>query len=113
MFTGKAERPYALDVRRTSPNCQARARLVDAAKVQPSEAKGWKLNDVVRIPSKDCAGLQAVVEIWRKPSTAQPIGLDAQGRARVYLQDAKANAAKAPAPPAYAARMRTEGKACR
>lgn len=112
-FTGDAAAPYRIAPARTSPNCQARARLVDAAKVQPSEAKGWKLNDVVRIPSKDCAGLQAVVEIWRKPSTAQPIGLDAQGRARVYLQDAKANASKAPAPPAYAARMRTEGKVCR
>ncbi|HEY4581957.1 MAG TPA: hypothetical protein VIG88_03700 [Lysobacter sp.] len=112
-FTGDAAAPYRIAPARTSPNCQARARLVDATKAQPSEAKGWKLNDVVRIPSKDCTGLQAVVEIWRKPSSTQPPKLDAQGRARIYLQDAKADAAKAPAPPAYAAVMRTEGKACR
>ncbi|HEY4582433.1 MAG TPA: hypothetical protein VIG88_06150 [Lysobacter sp.] len=112
-FTGDPAAPYRLTPARTSPDCQARARLVDAAKVRPSEAKGWKLNDVVRIPSKDCAGLQAVVEIWRKPSSARPIALDAQGRARVYLQDAKANTSKAPAPPAYAAVMRTDGRACR
>ena len=111
-FTGDPAAPYRLTPARTSPDCQARARLVDAAKVQPSEAKGWKLNDVARIPSKDCAGLQAVVSIWRKPSSAQPPKLDAQGRARIYLQDAKAAAAKVPTVATYAAALAMEGRAC-
>lgn len=112
-FTGDPSTPYRIAPVRSSPTCQARARLVDGAKAQPSEAKGWKLNDVVRIPSKDCAGLQAVVEIWRKPSAGAPMALDAQGRARLYLKDAKADAARAPAPAMYAANLRTEGAACR
>lgn len=111
-FTGDAGNPYRFEPVRSSPTCQARARLVDAAKAKPSEATGWKLNDVVRIPSKDCAGLQAVVEIWRRPSGAKGLDLDAQGRARIYLKDAKAAAARPPAVAMYAAVPTLEGKAC-
>lgn len=112
-FTGDAANPYKFEAVRSSPACQARAHLVDAAKAKPSEAAGWKLNDIVRVPSKDCPGLQAVVEIWRRPSTSKGLDLDAQGRARIYLQNAKADAAKAPPVTLYAAKPAIEGKACR
>ncbi|MGY4515271.1 hypothetical protein [Lysobacter sp. HA18] len=111
-FTGNASAPYKFAPVRSSPTCQARARLLNPEKAKPSEASGWKLNDVVRIPSKDCPGLQAVVEIWRLTADGKTLQLDAQGRARLYLQDAKANAAKAAPTPAYTAKVALEGKVC-
>ncbi|TZF90917.1 hypothetical protein [Cognatilysobacter lacus] len=109
-FTGNAASPYRFQPVRSSPSCQARARLLDPSKAQPSEAKGWKLNDLIRVPSKDCPGLQAVVEVWRKPTTASAPQLDAQGRARIYLKDAH-NASQS-APAAYTAKVALEGKPC-
>ena len=111
-FTGDAKDPYRFAPVRSSPSCQARARLVDPAKAKPSAATGWKLNDVVRVPSKDCPGLMAVVEVWRRPTQSKALDLDAQGRARVYLQDAKADVAKAPSVTLYSAKPALEGKPC-
>jgi len=114
MFTGQASAPYRFDVVRTSPNCQARARFVDAKEAKPATSAGWILNDVIRIPSAACPDQVAVVRVWRHPANAIPPKLDAQGRARIYLQEsidkAKANAL-APTPK-YAAVMTLEGKAC-
>ena len=114
VFTGQAGAPYKFDAVRTSPNCQARARFVDAQAIKPAKSAGWILNDVIRIPSAACPGQQAVVRVWRHPANAVPPKLDPQGRARIYLQEsvdkAKANAL-APIP-MYAATMTLEGKAC-
>lgn len=114
MFTGDAAQPYKFAVVRSSPNCQPRARFVDAAKAQPSEAAGWKFNDLIRVPSAACPQQQAVVRVWRKPAAVAPPQLDAQGRARLYLQDekARAEAAKLAQIPMFAAAMTVEGKAC-
>lgn len=113
-FTGDPAQPYRYAVVRTSPQCQPRARFVDFAKAQPSEAGGWTFNDVIRVPNAACPTQQAVVRVWRKPlATAKPT-LDAQGQARVYLGDAKQSVAAGNVPqvPLYAARMTVEGKAC-
>ncbi|AXK72633.1 hypothetical protein DWG18_10365 [Lysobacter sp. TY2-98] len=110
-FTGDPALPYKFAPVRSSPTCQARARLLNPEKAKPSEATGWKLNDIVRIPSKDCPGLQAVITVWRLPVDEKSLKLDAQGRARLYLQDAKASAGKAPMA-AYTATVATEGKPC-
>lgn len=114
MFTGLATDPYKFAVVRTSPNCQPRARFVDAAKAKPSEAGGWIFNDLIRVPSVDCATRMAVVRIWRKPVTATPPDLDAQGRSRIYLKDslAKAQANELAPIPMYAAAMSLEGLPC-
>lgn len=112
-FTGDAANPYKFTPVRSSPTCQPRARFVDAAKAQPSEAKGWKLSDVIRIPSKDCPALQAVVKVWHKSGGGQPMALDAQGRARIYLKDAKQVAQQAPPPAMFAAQVKVEGVACK
>lgn len=114
VFTGQAAQPYRFAVVRTSPGCQPRARFVDAAKAAPSTKAGWLLNDVIRVPSATCAGQAAVVQVWRKPGAATPPALDAQGRARLYLSDAKqaAEAGKVAAVPMFAARMTLEGKPC-
>lgn len=114
MFTGEAAQPYKFAVVRSSPNCQPRARFVDAAKAQPSEAAGWKFNDLIRVPSAACPQQQAVVRVWRKPAAVAPPQLDAQGRARLYLQDekARAEAAKLAQVPMFAAAMTVEGKPC-
>ena len=94
-FTGDPADPYKFELVRTSPNCAPRAKLEDAAKAKPSEAGGWKFNDLVRVPSTQCATQFAVVRVWRKPSSAAvPPKLDAQGKARLYLKDMTA-AAKA------------------
>lgn len=116
MFTGDAAQPYRFAAVRTSANCQARARFVDFAKARPAEAKGWKFNDEIRVPSAACPAQQAVVRVWRKPVEAVPPKLDAQGRARIYLHDAKQQAQQrggAPDVPMYAAELKLEGKACR
>ena len=114
MFTGDAAQPYRFATVRTSATCQPRARFVDFAKAAPSEATGWKFNDEIRVANAGCASQSAVVRVWRKPGTAAPPTLDAQGRSRIYLADAKRQAAQqAPANvPMYAAQMMLEGKAC-
>ncbi len=113
MFTGEAATPYLFNAVRSSPACQPRARLVDFAKAQPSVAGGWKFNDEIRVPNAACAGQVAVVRVWRKPVAAEPPPLDAQGRARIYLQDAKETAKKGlPNVPLYAAHMEIEGRPC-
>ena len=111
IFTGQVAEPYRFAVVRTSPACQARARFVDAAK--PSTRTGWLLNDLIRVPSAGCPSQQAVVRVWRKPGSASPPALDAQGRARIYLQDAqKAGKAAAGAMPLFSATMAIEGAGC-
>jgi hypothetical protein len=114
VFTGQAAEPYKFAVVRTSPNCQARARFVDATKAKPTEAGGWIFNDLIRVPSVDCATRLAVVRIWRKPADATPPALDAQGRSRIYLEEsvARAKADKLAPIPMYAAAMSVEGMPC-
>jgi len=113
MFTGNAAQPYILSVVRSSPSCQSRASFVDFAKAAPSVASGWIFNDVIRVPSAACPAQQAVVSVWRKPVDVKP-QLDGQGQTRIYLDDAKQQAAagKIPQIPLFAAQMTVEGKAC-
>ncbi len=115
-FTGDAAAPYRFAVVRTSPQCQPRARFVDFDKAKPSPAAGWKLNDLIRVPSAACPSQQAVLRVWRKPGSAAPPPLDGQGQSRIYLQDAKEQAGaavQAPSLTLYAAKLDVEGKACR
>lgn len=113
MFTGQAGDPYAFTVVRISPQCQPRARFVDAAKARPSVATGWRLNDLIRVPNAACPSQQAVVHVWRKPVDNAP-QLDAQGKSRIYLQESQqqAQAGKLAAVPMFAAVMEVEGKPC-
>ena len=113
-FTGDTAQPYRYAPVRTSPQCQPRARFVDFDKAKPSTATGWKLNDVIRVPSASCASQQAVVRVWRKPADNKPV-LDGQGSARVYLEEAKQDAAAGkplPVVTLYAAEMKVEGTGC-
>lgn len=112
-FTGNPQAPYAMQLVRTSPQCQPRAEFQDADRAMPSEAAGWKLNEVVRIPSADCAGQLALIEVWRRP-VAQTVTLDGQGKLRVYLEDSRNQAAagKLAALPAFSARLTMQGKPC-
>ena len=113
-FTGDAAQPYRFEVVRISESCQPRARFVDFDQARPSEAAGWKLNDVIRVPSAACPAQQAVVQVWRKPAGAAP-QLDGQGQSRIYLEEAKQQAAagRIAQLPMFAARTEVEGKACR
>lgn len=114
-FVDDAKAPYRFSVVRTSAACQPRARIVDAAKARASAADGWILNDRIRIPSAACATRQAVVTVWRQPAGARPPALDAQGKARIYLEEsvAKAKAGQLAALPTYAVSMKLEGAPCR
>ncbi len=112
-FTGQAAEPYRFSAVRTSEQCQPRARFVDYSKAQPSADKGWKLNDVIRVPNAACPAQQAVVRVWRLPvNNAQ--ALDGQGQSRIYLEEAKKQAAagKIPQVTMFAAQLQMEGKAC-
>ena len=55
-----------------------------------------------------------MVEVWRHP-VAQPLARDGQGQVRVYLGEARQQAAagKLAALPAYAVQLRMEGAPCR
>jgi hypothetical protein len=114
-FTGDPARPYEFAIVRTSANCQARARLVDAAKVKPSTGTGWIFNDLIRVPSAACATRMAVVRVWRHPADVSPPELDSQGRSRIYLKEslAKAKADQLAPIPVYAVSMQVEGVPCR
>jgi len=114
VFTGQAADPYKFAVVRTSPNCQPRARFVDAAPAKPSVANGWIFNDLIRVPNAACPSQQAVVKVWRKPGAAGGPELDAQGRARIYLGESKqaAEGDRLAAIPMFAAAMAVEGEAC-
>lgn len=111
-FTGEAAAPYRLALVRTHPDCQARARFVEAATAKPSAKGGWRLNDVVRVPSAECPSREVVVRVWRKPGEAAPPALDAQGRARIYLQDARQPDARATVT-LFTATQAVEGAPCR
>ena len=112
-FTGDAAEPYRFAVVKTRPDCQPRARFVDAARARPDTGTGWIFNDVIRVPSASCPGQQAVVKVWRKPAAVAPPDLDAQGRSRIYLQDSAATrATAADKVPMFAAAMSVEGGAC-
>lgn len=114
VFTGQPANPYEFAVVRTSANCQPRARFVDAGKAQPSVAKGWVFNDLIRVPNAACPAQQAVVKVWRKPAANASPDLDAQGSARIYLDDSMqaAKADRLAAIPMFAAAMAVEGESC-
>ena len=115
LFTGDAAQPYKFAVVRTSPNCQPRARFVDAAKAKPSEKAGWKFNDLIRVPNAGCGTQLAVVKVWRKPANVAPPKLDGQGKSRIYLEEQRKNAAanKLAAVPMFAAETSVEGMPCK
>lgn len=112
-FTGDAAAPYRFSAVRTSEQCQPRARFVDYTKAQPSADKGWKLNDVIRVPNAACPAQHAVVRVWRLPSSNK-VELDGQGQSRIYLEEAKKQAAAGQIPQVtmFAAQLQMEGKAC-
>ncbi|MDI9273362.1 hypothetical protein [Stenotrophomonas sp. PFBMAA-4] len=113
VFTGQAAEPYRFSAVSTSEQCRPRARFVDYAKAQPSADKGWKLNDVIRVPNAACPAQQAVVRVWRLPVNNTQ-ALDGQGQSRIYLEEAKKQAAagKIPQVTMFAAQLQVEGKAC-
>lgn len=113
-FTGKTDVPYDFRAVRTSANCQPRAHLVDPRKAKPSLERGWKLNDVIRVPQAGCPSREAVVTVWRKPADVAPPGLDGQGRARIYLDESMEKIASgdlAPVP-LFAAALTLAGEGC-
>lgn len=114
-FTGDPANPYAFSAVRTSTRCQPRARLVDAGKASASAATGWILNDVIRVPSAACTTRQAVVRVWRHPVDVALPELDAQGRARIYLDRSlkQARAGDLAPIPSYAVAMTLEGLPCK
>ncbi|WP_045736667.1 hypothetical protein [Xanthomonas sp. MUS 060] len=112
-YTGDAAQPYRFSAVRSSPTCQPRAKLVEFDQAKPSEATGWKFNDLIRVPSAACPTQQAVVRVWRKP-VALNTERDGQGQSRIYLQEAKqqADAGKIAQIPEFTAQMTLEGSAC-
>jgi len=111
VFTGEAAEPYRFSIVRSSPTCQPRARFVDYTQAAPSTAAGWKLNDVIRVPNAGCPAQQAVVKVWRKPAENQPPKLDGQGQSRIYLEEAKQQAASGKVAPVsmFTAQMTLDG----
>lgn len=86
LFTGDPREPYRVEVLPRDP-CVRRAAFVDVARLNPppSAHAHWLLNDRIEVPRADRPGCVATIEIWRRPGDAAPPALDAQGRARLYL----------------------------
>ena len=105
-FTGIPDKPYTMQVSKTSPRCVARAELVSADKVKPESDPRFVLNDLVKVPNAACPSQLATLSVWRLKVNNAPYKLDAQGRARVYLQEKAQKAWTANDPkrtrPAYA-----------
>lgn len=114
-FVANTATPYRYGAASTGKRCQPRARLVDPVKAKPSADSGWILNDLIRIPNAACPAQQAVIRVWRKPANNTPPPVDAQGRPRIYLEDAKRQAAAGKIAPLaqYAAVLAMEGGGCR
>lgn len=114
VYTGQEAQPYQFSLLRSSPTCQPRARFVQYSAANPSEGSGWKLNEIIRVPSAACPSQQVVVSVWRKPVQAQA-ARDGQGQSRIYLDDAKQQAAagKIASVPLYTAQMMLEGEQCK
>lgn len=116
-FTGVSDKPYTIAAVKTNPACQARARLVDAGKVGAKEGAGWILNDVIKVPSKSCPAQTAIVTVYRLNIKQEAYKLDAQGRARVYVdkdaQKAYTAADKKRVIPTFAVATGVEGKSCK
>ncbi|KAF1687401.1 hypothetical protein B1992_04745 [Pseudoxanthomonas broegbernensis] len=113
-FTGQAAQPYRLRAVPAAVSCQPRARYLDAAQARPSAAAGWVLNDVIRVPDAACPSRQAVVRVWRQPAAGPAPARDGQGQARIYLEQARQQAAAGDiaALPRFSAQLATEGPAC-
>lgn len=113
VFTGQATPPYRMRAVAISPTCQPRARYRPAGQAMPAEASGWILEDRVRVPDATCPSRMAVVQVWRKPGAAAP-ARDGQGQARIYLQQARQDAAAGAgaALPQFTAHLAMEGKPC-
>lgn len=112
LFTGDVADPYQFAVVRSSPNCQPRARFVDAAKTKPSRDSGWILNDLISVPNAACPSQQAVVHVWRKSGQGGTPELDAQGKVRVYLDGSKPAGDKPSTASMFSAVMKLEGEPC-
>ena len=112
VFTGEPGQPYRMRAVPTAPNCQPRARYLAAAQAAPSQAGGWILDDLVRVPDAGCPSRQAAVQVWRKPGAAAP-ERDGQGQTRVYLEEARRQAAAGgagtPALPQFTAVLELKG----
>lgn len=90
VFTGEPQTPYRVDAVARGGACQPRARI-GRAEAAPGGA-GWVLNDVLQVPHASCPSFTATVRIWRRSGGNAPPAQDAQGRARLYLQDEKQRA---------------------
>lgn len=115
VFTGDPSEPYRFAPVLSRPGCQPRARFVDAAKANPSTTQGWLLNERLQVPSAECPTEFALIEVWGRPGSATAPALDAQGRARIYLDDEKqkASANRPVVSPMFAATMKVQGRACK
>ncbi|KAG1531239.1 hypothetical protein G6F50_016808 [Rhizopus delemar] len=74
---------------------------------------GWKLYVVILVPSAACPAHLAVVRVGRLQSSNK-VELDGQGQSRIYLEEAKKQAAagRIPQVTMFAAQLQMEGKAC-
>lgn len=111
-FTGDAQMPYRVEAVARGGACQARSRLRQA-ETAPTDA-GWVLNDVLQVPHAACPGFTATVRIWRRSGGNAPPARDAQGRARLYLQDEKQRAERGALAKLgeYVYVLASEGSAC-
>lgn len=112
-FTGDPAAPYRLEAVPSAARCPRRAVWSEPLPAAPSAAAGWRLNDVIRVPNAACPQQVAVVQVWRRDGAGSaPPARDAQGRARVYLQERMqaAAAGRLPALPQFSARLQVEGR---
>lgn len=109
-FTGQAGTPYAVAVVPLGGTCQPRARFAGAAATGP-EGAGWRVQQRITVPSARCPALAATVVVWERDGDPAP-ARDGQGRARIYLEEARrqAGAGQLARLPAHAVQWQVAGR---
>lgn len=94
---------YALEVVPLGPGCPQRARFVAPGTLTPDPAAGWQYDEQIVVPAARDRRCTATLAVWKLP--AGMAGRDGQGQARVYLDQARQQAAagRLPAPARWTA----------
>lgn len=88
-FTGQPERPYQLQAVASSTHCRRRAVLLALQQGGEDPGQGWMLDERIMVPSAACPGLAVELRLWRRQPADTSRPRDAQGRERIYLQQAR------------------------
>lgn len=113
-FTDVPAAPYQMEAERLWDGCQPRWRVLREPAGGFSDKSGWHLEQVIRVPRRDCPQMVARFELWKRGSISASGPRDGQGQQRIYLEQARAQsrAGQLAEPEAVGIHLETQGS-CR